>query len=87
MSLIRLKLKNAATFSEAREAGIDQVPELLENGINGLLPGTIINRCSSQIQDLAGRADLIVSKGGRNFDTFGEEEAYLHKIVFMLLSK
>ncbi|MEW5909167.1 MAG: ARMT1-like domain-containing protein, partial [Thermodesulfobacteriota bacterium] len=60
---------------------------IMENGIDGPLPGTILKRCSSGIRELFDKADLIISKGGGNFDTLGEENESLRKIVFMLLSK
>ncbi len=79
---------NDATLDEARVVGIDKIATLVENGIDGPLPGTILKRCSNEVNDLVGRADLIISKGGGNFDTLEEEKKYLKdKITFMLLSK
>jgi damage-control phosphatase, subfamily I len=79
---------NDATLDEARVVGIDKIATLVENGIDGPLPGTILKRCSNEVADLVGRADLIISKGGGNFDTLEEEKGYLKdKINFMLLSK
>ena len=79
---------NDATLDEARAVGIDKLTTLVENGIEGPLPGTILKRCSNKVNDLVSRADLIISKGGGNFDTLEEEKGYLKdKITFMLLSK
>ncbi len=79
---------NDATLGEAQVAGIDKIAALFENGIEGPLPGTILKRCSKEVNDLVGRADLIISKGGGNFDTLEEEKEFLKdKITFMLLSK
>jgi damage-control phosphatase, subfamily I len=79
---------NDATLDEARVVGIDKIATLFENGIDGPLPGTIPKRCSKQVTDLVNRADLIISKGGGNFDTLEEEKESLRgKITFMLLSK
>jgi uncharacterized protein with ATP-grasp and redox domains len=79
---------NDATLDEARAVGIDKIATLVENGIDGPLPGTILKRCSNKVNDLVSRADLIISKGGGNFDTLEEEKGYLKdKITFMLLSK
>ncbi|HBF42411.1 MAG TPA: hypothetical protein DDW42_02045 [Desulfobacteraceae bacterium] len=79
---------NDATLDEARVVGIDKIATLVENGIDGPLPGTILKRCSNEVTDLVRRADLIISKGGGNFDTLEEEKRYLKgKITFMLLSK
>jgi len=77
---------NDATLDEARQVGI--AATLIENGIDGPLPGTILRRCSTEVTDLVSRADLIISKGGGNFDTLEEEKGSLkEKITFMLLSK
>lgn len=79
---------NDATLVEARQAGIDTAASLIENGIDGPLPGTILKRCSNEVTDLVSRADLIISKGGGNFDTLDEDMEYVKgKITFMLLSK
>ncbi len=78
---------NDATLKEANSVGIDQVVSVIENGIDGPLPGTILKRCSNELKELVHRADLIISKGGGNFDTLEEETKHLKKITFMLLSK
>ncbi len=79
---------NDATLKEAKTVGIDKVTTVIENGIDGPLPGTILHRCSSEVNDLVRRSDLIISKGGGNFDTLDEERKHLDKnISFLLLSK
>ena len=79
---------NDATFDEAKTVGIDEIATVIENGIDGPLPGTVLNRCSSKVNDLVRQSDLIISKGGGNFDTLDEERKHLNKnISFLLLSK
>ena len=79
---------NDATLTEARSIGIDNIARLIENGIDGPLPGTLLSRCSSQVKQSVKRSDLIISKGGGNFDTLDEERKHLNKnISFLLLSK
>lgn len=79
---------NDATFDEAKTVGIDEIATVIENGIDGPLPGTVLNRCSSEVNDLVRQSDLIISKGGGNFDTLDEERKRLNKnISFLLLSK
>jgi len=79
---------NDATFDEAKTVGIDEIATVIENGIDGPLPGTVLNRCSSEVNDLVRQSDLIISKGGGNFDTLDEERKHLNKnISFLLLSK
>ena len=79
---------NDVTLKEARAVGMDGVAEVIENGIQGPVPGTILSRCSGRLKQEIGKADLFISKGGGNFDTIDEEKGLLPKpIVFMLLSK
>ncbi len=79
---------NDATLKEAKAVGIDKIATVIENGIDGPLPGTVLNRCSSEVNALVDQSDLIISKGGGNFDTLDEERKHLNKkITFLLLSK
>jgi len=78
---------NDATLSEAKMVGLDRIMPVLENGIDGPLPGTITARCSSEVRDLLQRADLVISKGGGNFDTLEEERHLKRDTTFLLLSK
>ena len=79
---------NDATLKEARSIGLDHSVRVIANGIKGPLPGTILSRCSSEVNDLVNQSDLIISKGGGNFDTLDEERKHLKKkFTFMLLSK
>ena len=79
---------NDATVKEARAIGLTGLAHVVENGIDGPLPGTVPSRCSKQVRDLIAGADLIVSKGGGNFDTLEEVLGDLNTdIAFMLLSK
>ena len=67
---------------------MDHLAEVIENGIQGPVPGTILQRCSEALKQEMGKADLLISKGGGNFDTLDEEKEHLPcPIVFMLLSK
>ena len=79
---------NDATLKEAQYVGVDKVATVIENGIDSPLPGTILKRCSREVRKLVEGADLIISKGGANFDTLDEERKRLAiNITFMLLSK
>jgi uncharacterized protein with ATP-grasp and redox domains len=79
---------NDATLGDARVAGLDQVAALMENGIDGPFPGTSLKRCSPAVRRLAHESDLIISKGGGNFDSLSEEVSDLETpVFFMLLSK
>jgi hypothetical protein len=79
---------NDATLTEAKAVGIHKIATVIENGIDGPLPGTILSRCSDEVNDRVNRSGLIISKGGGNFDTLDEERKHLNKkISFLLLSK
>jgi uncharacterized protein with ATP-grasp and redox domains len=79
---------NDAILSEAHFAGIHEVATLIENGIDGPCPGTVLRRCSQELRDLINQADMVISKGGGNFDALEEEKGEVRdKITFMLLSK
>jgi hypothetical protein len=79
---------NDATLKEAHDVGLDRVAKVIENGIQGPLPGNVLSRCSEAVKHWVGKADLFISKGGGNFDTLDEEKDLLPRpIVFMLLSK
>lgn len=79
---------NDATLNEAKSIGLDQIATVIENGIDGPLPGTLLQRCASEVQERVRRSDLIISKGGGNFDTLIEERNHLNtNISFLLLSK
>ena len=79
---------NDATLNEARSVEIDEIATIVENGINGPCPGTVLGRCSEEVKKLVEGSDMIVSKGGGNFDSFGEEKGDIReKTTFMLLSK
>jgi len=80
---------NDATVDEARSVGIHEIATVVENGIDGPCPGTILHRCSEEVKERIKHADMIISKGGGNFDTLDEErKGGLDKpISFMFLSK
>jgi hypothetical protein len=79
---------NDATLKEAKSVGLDKIAAVVENGIDGPVPGTLLNRCSGKVNDLVRQSDLIISKGGGNFDTLDEQRKDLAKnISFLLLSK
>jgi hypothetical protein len=79
---------NDVTLREARGVGMEGLATVIENGIQGPLPGNVLSRCSEAVKQWVGKADLFISKGGGNFDTLDEEKDLLPRpIVFMLLSK
>jgi damage-control phosphatase, subfamily I len=78
---------NDATLREAEFVGIGDTATIIENGIDGPLPGTILSRCSDQLRNLWSRADLVISKGGGNFDSLDEETNLVSPLFYMLMCK
>jgi len=73
---------NDATFPEAVDAGLDRVAEVVETGSQG--PGTILEECSSEFQQLFRDSDLVLAKGQANYETLDQEGA---KVFFLLRIK
>lgn len=73
---------NDATLEDALAAGIDQAAEIIETGSRG--PGTILNQCSEEFQQLFEKSNLVLSKGQANYETL---EAQGDKVFFLLRVK
>jgi uncharacterized protein with ATP-grasp and redox domains len=79
---------NDATLKDSEQAGMVNLVRVIENGIDGPVPGTLLHRCSGDVNTLFQKADLIISKGGGNFDTLDElPKERKSKISYLLLSK
>jgi len=73
---------NDATLDDAREAGLTDVVEVIENGSDA--PGTILDDCSDAFRQRFGASDLIVAKGQGNYETLNDVSK---KIFFLLRAK
>ena len=82
-----LPVLNDATVSDAFAAGIDKVARVVENGISEPFPGTSLNKVSPTVNKCIDEADLIISKGGGNYDTLTEESTLKGKISFLFEAK
>jgi uncharacterized protein with ATP-grasp and redox domains len=78
---------NDATLNDAAAVGMNEIAHVIENGITGPLPGTIVSRCSGEFQSLLRKCDLIISKGGGNYETLSEATTLNKQVVYLLLSK
>ncbi len=79
---------NDATLKDAEQIGMVNLVRVIENGIDGPVPGTLLHRCSKDVNDLFQKTDLIISKGGGNFDTLDElPKKRKSNISYLLLSK
>lgn len=78
---------NDATLVEAREVGLHEVADVVENGIDTPLPATSLARVSPQVRALIDQADLVVSKGGANYEFLEDEGSLEGKTTFVLFGK
>jgi uncharacterized protein with ATP-grasp and redox domains len=62
---------NDATRGDALAAGLDQVAEIVDTGLDA--SGVILPRCSEEFRRLYDRAELVVAKGQANYETLSEE--------------
>jgi len=82
-----LPVMNDATFQDALHIGMEKVTYVMENGIPEPLPGTFLKRVRTELKRLIERSDLVISKGGGNYDSLTEEESLKGKILFLFLAK
>jgi len=66
---------NDATVADAREAGLQDIVEVIDNGSDA--PGTILADCSDAFRQRFNRADLIIAKGQGNFETLSSADGNL----------
>jgi uncharacterized protein with ATP-grasp and redox domains len=82
-----LPVLNDATLKDALYAGMDTVTKTIENGIQQPLPGTIIEQLPQALQALLYGSDLVISKGGGNYDTLTEGDGLQEKISYLFQAK
>jgi uncharacterized protein with ATP-grasp and redox domains len=79
---------NDATLEDARQAGLDQVARLIPSGSD--YPGTLLNECSTEVQQLYAQAPVVISKGQGNFESLMHETReifYLLKVKCDLVAE
>jgi uncharacterized protein with ATP-grasp and redox domains len=82
-----LPVLNDATLGDAMSAGMDKVARVIGNGISEPFPGTTLSKLSPAAKKCIDEADLIISKGGGNYDTLTEESTLKGKISFLFEAK
>lgn len=82
-----LPVLNDATLQNALSAGLGEIAEVVENGIQEPLAGTILAKVSPQVRSLVERADLLISKGGANYDCLTEEPTVAGETTYLLHGK
>ena len=78
---------NDATVQDAQFVGLGSVAEILENGIEKPLAGTMLRAVSPRILSLVEKADLLILKGGGNYDTMTEEPSIVGKTSYLFQAK
>jgi uncharacterized protein with ATP-grasp and redox domains len=67
--------------------GIGKVAQIMENGLPEPLPGTFLKKINRELKEQIEASDLIISKGGGNYDSLTEEEGLKGKVSFLFLAK
>jgi uncharacterized protein with ATP-grasp and redox domains len=82
-----LPVMNDITFQDALSIGIEEVAQMMENGTPEPLPGTFLKKISRELKAEIESSDLVISKGGGNYDVLTEENDLKGKISFLLTAK
>jgi uncharacterized protein with ATP-grasp and redox domains len=83
----RLPIMNDATLQEVLSVGMGKIVQIMENGIQEPLPGTFLKKINPELKTLIDNTDLVISKGGGNYDSLTEEEKIKGKTSFLFLAK
>ncbi len=73
---------NDATMKDAEDIGLTDIVKVIDNGSG--YPGTVLQSCSEEFQEVFNGADLIISKGQGNYETLSENR---QNIFFLLKIK
>jgi len=82
-----LPILNDATLEDVLSIGLDETISVMHNGINEPLPGTILSKVSSEVRRMVDQADLLISKGGANYETLTEEKEIVGKTTYLFQAK
>lgn len=82
-----LPILNDATLEEALSIGLEEIAVVKQSGIQEPLPGTILAKVSPDIRAAVDEADLVISKGGANYETLTEETSLKGKITYLFQAK
>jgi len=78
---------NDATVAEAVEVGMGTVARVIGNGDRRPLPSTDLASCSAEVARLLTEADLVISKGGANYELLSEQQVTAGRITYLLHGK
>jgi uncharacterized protein with ATP-grasp and redox domains len=82
-----LPVLNDATLCDAVSVGIGAIAQVMENGTPEPLPGTFLEKISPECKALIEESDLVISKGGGNYDSLTEEAGLRGKVSFLFQAK
>lgn len=83
----RAPILNDATLDDALSIGLGKTIAVTDNGIDESLPGTILEKASEEVRTMVERSDLIISKGGANYETLTEERGIEGKTTYLFQAK
>lgn len=82
-----ISVLNDVTMEDALYVGMDNTAAVIDNGTAEPIPGTILKTVSPEVKKLVSEADLVISKGGGNYDSLSEEKSLIGKCTFLIQSK
>ncbi|MDQ2179183.1 DUF89 domain-containing protein [Marinifilum sp. D714] len=74
---------NDVTFEDSQFVKMEEVCKVISNGHDA--PSTLLENCSSELQNLYKNADVVISKGQGNLEGLLDEKR--DKLFFMLMAK
>ncbi len=78
---------NDITYDEAVDIGFPDMAQIITNGIDGPLPGTVLSRCSQEFLHILNSVDMVIVKGGGNFESLIGEPNLPPNTYFLLMCK
>lgn len=78
---------NDVTVAEARAVGLDEVARLIDNGIDDALPSTLLELLGPEARNVLEAADLVISKGGGNYEMLDGHPALAGRVSFLVDGK
>lgn len=73
---------NDVTMVEAEELRLGEICTLISTGLE--MPGTVLERATSEFQDVFKKADLVISKGQGNWETLEDSD---REVFFLFQAK
>lgn len=78
---------NDITYDEAVDIEFPEIAQVITNGIDGPLPGTVLSRCSQEFLNILNSVDMVIVKGGGNFESLIGETNLPLNTFFLLMCK